>query len=283
PETLATQIGQRTRLESKRRLTFSAEGDVSACSPAETDRRTGLTPAPIPSPATTADTKQRTIPFLRHFLCGTGQLFGLGIVLTFFALQWLAPYLTYTVLIEEEYDSVTSILAAFASLILLYPIMLAVPILLKWLLIGHYKPGSFPLWGWYYFRFWFVTAIEATVPVGYLSGTPLYSLYLRLMGAQIGSDVFLQTDNFAIYDLLTIGDNSSINADATLLGYSVSDGYLHIGRVAVGKRCFVGARAVIAHNASMADDSILEDLSLLLPGQRIGHGETWLGSPARPI
>jgi non-ribosomal peptide synthetase-like protein len=224
----------------------------------------------------------QSIPFWRHFLCGSAQLLTLVFVLSFFALQWLAPYLTYTILVEEEYDFLTAIVGAFASLVLLYPVMLMVAIGLKWLVMGRYKPGTYPLWGWYYFRFWLVTAVESTVPVSYLSGTPLLSLYLRLMGAKIGRNVFLHSDNFAIYDLLTVGEDSSINADASLLGYSVGNGFLRVGSIAVGKGCFVGTRAVIGENASMADGSALEDLSLLPPGQAIAPGETWTGSPGRP-
>jgi len=232
-------------------------------------------PAPASEPG-------KLIPFWRHFFCGTAQLLSLVFVLGFFALQWLAPYLTYTVLVEEEYDFLTSILGAFASLVLVYPAMLGVAIALKWLIIGRYKPGQYPLWGWYYFRFWLATAVEATVPVSYLSGTPLLGIYLRLMGAKVGKNVFIHSDNFAIYDLLTLGDDTSLNADATLLGYSVSNGLLHIGSITLGNRCFVGTRAVLAENSSMADDSALEDLSLLQAGQTIGPGETWIGSPARP-
>ena len=252
------------------------------------DRATGVvtpqqtrTESPSKNREASRSEHARLVPWWRHFLCGAAQLLSLIFVLSFFALQWLAPYLTYTVLVEEEYDSLTSILGAFASLVLIYPIMLLVAIALKWLIIGRYKPGHYPLWGLYYFRFWLATSIEATVPVSYLSGTPLLCVYLRLMGARVGKNVFLQSDNFAIYDLLTLGNGSSINADATVLGYSVSNGLLHIGTITIGNRCFVGTRSVIGENASMADDSALEDLSLLQSGQRIGAGETWIGSPAQ--
>lgn len=222
------------------------------------------------------------IPFWRHFFCGLGQLLSLVFVLSFFALQWLAPYLTYTVLVEEEFDFVPAVVGALASLVLLYPVMLSLTIAFKWLVIGRYKPGSYPLWGWYYFRFWLVTSIEATVPVSYLAGSPFLPLYLRLMGARIGQDVFLQSDNFAVYDLLSIGANSSVNVDANLLGYSVHGGRLHIGSIDIGDRCFVGARATLGHGASMAHDATLEELSLLETGRHIGPGETWSGSPAQP-
>src|SRR5260221_13766011 len=46
----------------------------------------------------------------RHFLCGTAQLVSLLFVCSFFALQWLAPYLTYTVMVEEEYDFIEAVL-----------------------------------------------------------------------------------------------------------------------------------------------------------------------------
>ena len=223
------------------------------------------------------------IPFWRHFFCGTAQLFSLVFVLSFFALQWLAPYLTYTILIEEEYDFQEAILGSFASLIVFYPVMLLVPIAVKWLVIGRYKAGAYPLWGWFYFRWWFATTIEAAVPVGYLAGTPLLNIYLRLMGAKIGRNVHLHSDTFVIYDLLSVGDDSSINVDSNLLGYTVENGLLKIGRIIIGQRCFVGARAAVRENTVMEDDAALEDLSLLSRGKRIPKGKTWLGSPAKRV
>ena len=220
-----------------------------------------------------------SIPFWRHFWCGAAQLVSLVFLLSFFALQWLAPYLTYTLLIEEEYDFVEAVLGAFASLIVLYPVMLVIPIAVKWIVIGRYRPGVYPLWGAYYFRWWLATTIEAAVPVGYLTGTPLLNIYLRLMGAKIGPNVHLDSDSFAIYDLLAIGADSSINADSNLLGYTVEDGLLKIGSINIGERCFVGTRAAVRENTVMEDDTALEDLSLLPRGTTIPAGETWVGSP----
>jgi non-ribosomal peptide synthetase-like protein len=221
------------------------------------------------------------VPFWRHFFCGATQLVSLFFILSFFALQWLAPYLTYTVMIEEEYDFLPAVLGAFASLIVLYPVMLVIPIAVKWAMIGRYRAGAYPLWGTYYFRWWFTTTIEAAVPVGYLRGTPLLNIYLRLMGARIGPNVHLDSDTFAIYDLLSVGEDSSINADSTLLGYTIEDGQLKIGPITIGKRCFVGARATLGVDALMEEDSALEDLALLPCGAVIPRGETWHGSPAR--
>jgi non-ribosomal peptide synthetase-like protein len=236
-----------------------------------------------PAPAR-AEEEFQPIPFWRHFFCGAAQLVSLVFILSFFALQWLTPYLTYTLMMDadEDFTVTEAILGAFAGLILFYPVMLLAPIAVKWMLIGRYRAGAWPLWGWFYWRWWFATTLEAAVPVGYLTGTPLYNIYLRLMGARIGRNTHVDCDAFAVYDLLEIGDDSSINADSNLPGYTVEKGRLKIGRITIGRRCFVGARAALRPDTVMEDDSALEDLSLLPRGGRIPRGQTWLGSPARP-
>lgn len=223
------------------------------------------------------------VPFWRHFCCGTAQLLSLIIILTFFAAQWLAPYVVYTFMVEDGYESLESIIAALASLVVLYPALVFVPVAVKWLVIGRYRAGSHPLWGSYYFRWWFVTTVEAAVPVGYLAGTPLLNIYLRLMGAKIGSNVHLDGDSFVIYDLVQIGDNSTINVDSHLPGYTISGNQMHLGRIEIGRDCFVGTRSAIGIDTKLEDGAALEDLSLLPRGGTIPAGETWLGSPARPV
>jgi len=223
-----------------------------------------------------------SIPWSRHFLCGCAQLAGLFPILGFFAMQWLAPFMTYTWMIEDDYDYQDAIFGALAIFVVLYPVMLLTSILVKWLVIGRYRPGAHPLWGGYFLRWWFVTAIQSAVPIAYLTGTPLLNIYFRLMGAKIGRNVHLGTEDFAIYDLLTIGDDTSIGADSGALGCSVENGMLLIGPVTIGRRCFVGTRSILRENTVMEDDAALEDLSLLPRGGKIPRGETWLGSPARP-
>ncbi|MBI3877891.1 MAG: amino acid adenylation domain-containing protein [Verrucomicrobia bacterium] len=218
---------------------------------------------------------------LSHFLCGCAQFVGLYFVLGFFALQWLAPYLTYTWMVEDDYEHWEAIAGAFTVLVALYPCMLAASVVIKWTVIGRYREGEYPLWGVYYFRWWFVNTIQGAIPIGYLSGTPLLNIYYRLMGARIGANVHLGADNFAIFDLLEIGRDTSIGTDASVLGYTVENGFLKIAPVKIGERCFVGTRSVVREGARMEDGAMLEDLSLLSAGEIIPAGERWLGSPAR--
>ncbi|HKI34046.1 MAG TPA: Pls/PosA family non-ribosomal peptide synthetase [Gemmataceae bacterium] len=220
---------------------------------------------------------------LAHFLCGLAQLPSLYAILAVNSLAWLAPYLAYTSLVEDDYDTDEALLGAFAALLAVYPAMLVLGLAVKWLVIGRFKAGEYPLWGTYFFRWWFVRAIFSAIPTGYLAGTPLLNLYYRLLGAKIGRGAYLGSDECFCFDLLAVGDGSSLGSDASLLGYAVEDGLLKLGPIAVGRRCYVGNSSVIREHASMGDESVLEDLSLLPTGVYVPAGEHWAGSPARPL
>jgi non-ribosomal peptide synthetase-like protein len=229
--------------------------------------------------ATGADTYS-PVSQLSYYLCSLGQALGLYVVLGLFSLQWLAPYLTYTYLIEHDYPINEALLGSLSILLAVYPAMLLIAVLTKWTVIGRFKAGSYPLWGWYYFRWWLVNAVVSSTPVSYLCGTPLLNWFYRLMGAKIGANVHLATDHVVAFDLLSIGDGSSVGTDSSLLGYTVEHGKLHIGPVEIGERCFVGTRSVVREFSRMEHDSKLEDLSMLPRGACIHRGERWVGSPA---
>src|SRR3712207_6537588 len=68
------------------------------------------------------------------------------------------------------------------------------PILAKWALVGRWKPQQFPVWGPAYVRFWIVKTLVQRNPMLLLfTGTPLYPLYLRALGAKVGRDVAIFT------------------------------------------------------------------------------------------
>ena len=152
---------------------------------------------------------------------------------------------------------------SLTTLVLLYPVMLALSIAVKWIVIGRIKPGRYPLWGVYFIRWWFVQAIRNIVPTSYLTGTPLLTWYYRLMGSRIGNNVYLGNDGGQAYDLLTIGDDSCLGADSHFTGATVEDGWLILGPIEIGQRCFVGTRTVLMPGSRMEDDAELDDLSLL--------------------
>src|SRR5205807_450861 len=83
------------------------------------------------------------------------------------------------------------------------------------------------------------------------------------LGARVGANCYLNTGFLLAYDLLTIGDDTSINLDAHLLGYTVEDGMLIIGPIHIGRDCFVGTHSVIAPGAMLADGAQLGEHSMV--------------------
>jgi non-ribosomal peptide synthetase-like protein len=162
-----------------------------------------------------------------------------------------------------------------------WPVMLAVSIASKWMIIGRYKPGKYPLWGFQHFRFWLAGRFQAFSGAGALVGTPLLSVYFRAMGAKVGKNCDLNTATLGCWDLVSIGDETSIGADTQLLGYRVENGYITFGQVHVGSRCFIGNHSALDLNTRMEDDSRLDDQSMLPEGHVIASGEGKRGSPAQ--
>ncbi|HXX70368.1 MAG TPA: amino acid adenylation domain-containing protein, partial [Polyangiaceae bacterium] len=163
-----------------------------------------------------------------------------------------------------------------------WPAVLALNVVVKWAVIGRYRPGVYPLWGWYYLRFWLVRRLEVLSMPGLLAGTPLLPVYYRLLGAKIGKRCMIDSAHFAVFDLLSIGEDTSIGSETQILGYRVEDGFLRIGSVEIGSRCFVGIHSVLGLDVRMGDDARLDDQSLLPDAGAIAAGESARGSPARP-
>ena len=240
---------------------------------------------PAPAAAEAAPSRPGPAPVSARgrLLCHLGQWAGLYPVLMYFGLQWLAPYLIFSRMQDDDFGTLTSLLAALGGLLLLHPLMYLIAVAVKWLVLGRIKPGVHRVWGFYYWRWWLVERILAATPTTYLVGTQWLPIYLRLMGARIGPNVHLAADAIRTFDLLTIGADTSLGVDARVEGYTMEDGCLILGPITLGERCYVGARAVLAPGTVMEDGASLGELSLLPAGGRIPAGARWVGAPARPV
>jgi non-ribosomal peptide synthetase-like protein len=219
------------------------------------------------------------IPQLRRTLCVIAQTIALVPIFAAAGVQWIFPYLAYTALASDT-DRVLPLLVAGAAFVVMPPLVLLLSIAVKWLVIGRYREGDYPLWGAYYFRWWFVRRFLGVVPVQFLAGTPIMRVYYRLLGAKIGARAYLGLDDIDAADLVSIGEGAVISEGAVLATVSVERGLLRIGRVEIGAHAHLGAMSVVGRGASVGANADLQDLSALPAGERVPDGESWTGSPA---
>ena len=158
------------------------------------------------------------------------------------------------------------------------------PIAAKWLLIGRWTSGQIQIWSLTYVRFWLVkTLIRANPLVLIFVGTPVYSMYLRALGAKIGPRVVILTRQTPVCtDLFTVGADSVIRKDAVLTGYRARAGVIETGPIALGRDVLICEAAVLDVGTSMQDGSELGHRSSLHEGQSVPGGQSWHGSPGQP-
>ncbi|MEC5192996.1 MULTISPECIES: Pls/PosA family non-ribosomal peptide synthetase [unclassified Arthrobacter] len=163
----------------------------------------------------------------------------------------------------------------------MFVVLSVTPIIAKWLLVGRWKPGTIRIWSPDYLRFWAVKTLTRANPLVLFAGSPLYVLYLRLMGAKIGKGVVILSRMVpACPDLLTIGDNTVINKNASFLCYRARSGMIEKGTVTLGSNVFVSERTTLDIGTTMGDDSQLGHASSLQAAQAVPAGQVWHGSPA---
>lgn len=228
-----------------------------------------------------------SIPPLRYWLCGIAQAFSLLIIYGLFAIQIFVPYLGYYYVIART-ESGTSdhgwaVLTALSLFCLIPPLFSLLSITAKWLILGKTKEGDYPLWGTYYFRYWLVRNIQRLVPSQFMNGTPLYPLYLRMMGLKIATDAQLSSVTVGAEDLVTIGADVSISSQVILNNAVVENGLLKLRKITIGDHAYIGSSSVVSGATTIEAWGELQDLSQLPYGQTIRTKEIWSGSPAEKI
>ena len=113
--------------------------------------------------------------------------------------------------------------------------------------------------------------------------TPFGIWFLRAMGMKIGRHAFVNTDRLSDPSLITLGDDVTIGGSARIFAHYGGGGHLVIEPVTIDDRATIGVGATIMGDVRIGAEAIVLPHSAVLPGSRIGPGETWGGVPARRI
>ncbi|WP_298438451.1 Pls/PosA family non-ribosomal peptide synthetase [Ottowia sp.] len=217
----------------------------------------------------------------RRWRCGLAQAVAIPFLVLLKMAQWLAPFFAYHFYTGDPGDSVgfaifVSVFAFLVTTVLEFVVAWAG----KWLVAGDLKPGSYPLWGLTYYRWWLADRLTEAVPTYMINGSPLYSAWLRLLGAKVGAEVNMGAVTLRVPELVSIGEGTSIGNAVMLENARVEGGLLHLGRIDIGANACIGSYTVIEGNTTLGDWAHLEGQSALGDGQQVPARKVWHGSPA---
>jgi acetyltransferase-like isoleucine patch superfamily enzyme len=113
--------------------------------------------------------------------------------------------------------------------------------------------------------------------------TPFGIWFLRAMGMTIGRHAFVNTELISDPRLITLGDDVTLGGSVRIFAHYGGGGNLVIAPVVVEDRATIGIGVTIMGDVRIGKGAVVLAHSALLPGSRVGDGETWGGIPARPI
>ena len=221
-------------------------------------------------------------PLWRRFSCGVAQAVCLPFLVLLQMLQWLSPFFAYHGLTGDPGDStIFAITVALATYLAALALSFPLGVYLRLLLVGRLRPGSYPLWGLTYFRWWLGVRLAEIPAVHLISGTPLKSFYLRMQGAKIGRKCTINSVTVAVPELLSVGDGVCLGTFVNIENARVEGGRLIIGRVVLGSGASVDSYSVLENDTQIGPGGKLCGQSALGEGGSIPANETWAGAPAR--
>ncbi|KAL7785241.1 hypothetical protein V8C37DRAFT_322844 [Trichoderma ceciliae] len=120
----------------------------------------------------------------------------------------------------------------------------------KWLIIGRYREGLYPMWGAYHTRWWMVQKIVSICGKGVFNiNDSTTRIYYRLMGAKIGKNVKIAGTALGEWDLLDIRDGVTLTR-CTCRPFAVEGNTsMYLGRIVIGENASVGLSSIIAPGA----------------------------------
>ena len=219
-------------------------------------------------------------------------------VVTRYLVEFIRAVLPATLLALSTYGTL-SVLARLATRIQLWAMLLATPLLallfslatvlvvalMKWIIVGRYRPRVEPLWSGFVRRTEFVTGVyEGTAVPGLLdalSGTPMLGPLLRLFGVRVGRRTLVGTTYITEFDLVRIGDDVAVSPEVSLQTHLFEDRVMKMGIISLEKGASVGCRAVVLYTTTLGENASLAPLSLVMKGESLPPGTRWAGIPSR--
>lgn len=168
-----------------------------------------------------------------------------------------------------------------------YTVSCLVPVAVKWLIVGKFRPGNKELHSSFVWRnelsdnFNEYLAVPTLI---FLSlGTPFFNMWARLMGAKIGKDVWCDTWWLPEFDLIELRDRSTVNSGCVLQTHLFHDRVMSLETVILGEGATLGPASFVLPGSTIGDRTTIGPASLILRQDQIPADSVWEGNPVHPV
>ncbi|KAJ5683632.1 NRPS-like protein biosynthetic cluster [Penicillium macrosclerotiorum] len=130
----------------------------------------------------------------------------------------------------------------------------------KWLVIGRYKEGLFPMWGPYHTRWWLTQKALQVCGKGMFNHFNWSRvLFYRLLGARIGANVTLSPSaKLGEYDLIEIEDDVVLDIGVQCRPFGVErNTSMLLKRIHIGRGASVGIKSIVAPGADVPEKTCI--------------------------
>lgn len=139
-------------------------------------------------------------------------------------------------------------------------------------------------WGLLNWSRYMVSTHVVRVLVGtFFRSSPLWTWYLRLNGATIGSGVYINSLSISDHNMLELGDGVVIGESVHMSGHTVEGGVVKTGRVRLGRGVTVGLGSMVAIGVEAGERCQIGALSVVPKHTKLEPGAIYVGVPVRKI
>ena len=214
-----------------------------------------------------------------------GGLLVLSIAALFSGIALIPPYLLFA-FVDERYGRLWAVATTpFGYVLWGFGLCLLI-IAYKRLTFYKLREGSFHIytcpiiqWG----ITGFLSLFAHAVFVQFLRSTPYINWWYRGLGAKIGRRVNIQTTFLSDWDLITIGDDTTLGGECAVICHVFEMGQIKLMPVTIGKSVTIGRATTVFPGVTIGDRAVVGGHSLVTKGKHIPANTIWAGAPAEFI
>jgi len=116
-----------------------------------------------------------------------------------------------------------------------------------------------------------------------LRSTPVWTMYMRLNGARLGRNVWVNSLGVSDHSLLEFGDGVVIGAGVHLSAHTVEHGVVRLAPIRIGAGSTIGVNAHVEIGVELGPGCQIGSMAMVPKFSRLPGPGIYVGVPARAV